>query len=70
MTPSPEHELGKEVLSGFIETLAEETDLSIYPIGSTIFQRPKLKSYCYLSFLQLLMLWMAWKHLVLMVDTP
>ncbi len=42
MAPSPEHELGKEVLGRFIETLAEETDLPIYPLGSTTFQRPEL----------------------------
>lgn len=39
MAPSPEHELSKEVLGRFIETLAEETDLSIYPLGSTTLQR-------------------------------
>ncbi len=42
MAPSPEHELGKEVLGRFIETLAEETELSIYPLGSTTFQKPEL----------------------------
>ncbi len=42
MAPSPEHELGKEVLGRFIETLAEETNLPIYPLGSTTFQRPEL----------------------------
>lgn len=42
MAPSPEHELSKEVLGRFIETLAEETDLSIYPLGSTTLQRLEL----------------------------
>lgn len=42
MAPSPEHELGKEVLGRFIETLAEETDLPIYPLGSTTLQRLEL----------------------------
>jgi Uma2 family endonuclease len=42
MAPSPEHELGKEVLGRFVETLAEETNLQIYPLGSTTFKRPEL----------------------------
>jgi Uma2 family endonuclease len=42
MTPSPEHELGKEVLGRFIETLAEELEIQIYPLGSTTFKRPEL----------------------------
>ncbi len=42
MAPSPEHELSKEVLGRFIETLAEETDLPIYPKGSTTLQRREL----------------------------
>jgi len=42
MTPSPEHELGKEVLGRFVETLAEELEVQIYPLGSTTFQRPEL----------------------------
>ncbi len=42
MAPSPEHELSKEVLGRFIETLAEETDLPIYPLGSTTLQRREL----------------------------
>ena len=33
MAGSPEHELSKEVLGRFIETLAEETNLSIHPLG-------------------------------------
>jgi Uma2 family endonuclease len=42
MTPSPEHELSKKVLGRFVETLAEETNLPIYPLGSTTFKRPQL----------------------------
>ncbi len=35
MAPSPEHELGKKVLGRFVETLAEELQVQIYPLGST-----------------------------------
>lgn len=42
MAPSPEHELGKEVLGRFVETLAEELEVQIYPLGSTTFKRPQL----------------------------
>ena len=42
MAPSPEHELGKTVMGRFVETLAEESDLQIYPLGSTTFKRPEL----------------------------
>ncbi len=42
MTPSPEHELSKEVLGRFVETLAEELEVQIYPLGSTTFKRPEL----------------------------
>jgi Uma2 family endonuclease len=42
IAPSPEHEIGKKVLGRFVETLAEETDLQIYPLGSTTFKRPEL----------------------------
>jgi Uma2 family endonuclease len=42
MTPSPEHELGKEVLGRFVETLAEELEVQIYPLGSTTLKRPEL----------------------------
>jgi Uma2 family endonuclease len=42
MAPSPEHELGKEVLGRFVETLAEELAVKIYPLGSTTFKRPQL----------------------------
>jgi len=42
MAPSPEHELGKEVLGRFVETLAEELEVKIHPLGSTTFRRPEL----------------------------
>lgn len=42
VTPSPEHELSKKVMGRFVETLAEESDIQIYPLGSTTFQRPEL----------------------------
>ncbi len=42
MAPSPEHELSKEVLGRFVETLAEELAVQIYPLGSTTFKRPEL----------------------------
>lgn len=42
MAPSPEHELNKRVLGRFVETIAEELDVSIYPLGSTTFKQPKL----------------------------
>ncbi len=42
MTPSPEHELSKKVLGRFVETLAEETNLRIYPLGSTTFKRSNI----------------------------
>ncbi|NJN89782.1 MAG: Uma2 family endonuclease, partial [Leptolyngbyaceae cyanobacterium SL_5_14] len=42
MTPSPEHELNKTLMGRFVETLAEEANLSVYPLGSTTFKRPEL----------------------------
>ncbi len=42
MAPSPEHELSKEVLGRFIDTIAEEFEVSIYPLGSTTFKQPEL----------------------------
>jgi Uma2 family endonuclease len=42
MAPSAEHEFGKEVLGRFVETLAEELEVKIYPLGSTTFKRPEL----------------------------
>lgn len=42
MAPSPEHELGKTLMGRFVETLAEESAMQIYPLGSTTFKRPEL----------------------------
>ncbi|KAM3099728.1 Uma2 family endonuclease [Phormidesmis sp. 146-12] len=42
MAPSPEHELSKKVIGRFVETLAEELEVQIYPLGSTTFKRPEL----------------------------
>ncbi|MCY7337271.1 MAG: Uma2 family endonuclease [Chamaesiphon sp.] len=42
MAPSPEHELSKEVLGRFIDTIAEEFEVNIYPLGSTTFKQPEL----------------------------
>ena len=42
MAPSPEHELSKEVLGRFIDTIAEELEVNIYPLGSTTFKQPEL----------------------------
>jgi Uma2 family endonuclease len=40
--PSPEHELYKTIIGRFVETLAEELEVKIYPLGSTTFKRPEL----------------------------
>ncbi|MBE9051726.1 Uma2 family endonuclease [Nostocales cyanobacterium LEGE 11386] len=42
MVPSPEHESYKKVLGRFVETLAEELEMRIEPLGSTTFKRPEL----------------------------
>ncbi|RMG15216.1 MAG: Uma2 family endonuclease [Cyanobacteria bacterium J055] len=42
MAPSPEHERYKRTMGRFVETLAEELDLRIEPLGSTTFKRPEL----------------------------
>jgi Uma2 family endonuclease len=42
MAPSPEHELSKTIMGRFVETLAEELDIQIHPLGSTTFKRPEL----------------------------
>ncbi|MDZ8236272.1 MAG: Uma2 family endonuclease [Nostoc sp. ChiQUE01a] len=42
MVPSPEHESCKKVLGRFVETLAEELEVNIQPLGSTTFKRPEL----------------------------
>ena len=39
MVPSPEHEFYQEVIGRFVETLAEELQVSLYPLGSTTFQQ-------------------------------
>ncbi|MEG3438902.1 Uma2 family endonuclease [Pannus brasiliensis CCIBt3594] len=40
IAPSPEHELYKTVFGRFVETLAEEFEVEIHPLGSTTFKRP------------------------------
>lgn len=40
LSPSPEHELHKTVMGRFVETLAEELDINIYPLGSTTYKQP------------------------------
>ncbi|QLE55455.1 Uma2 family endonuclease [Nostoc sp. TCL26-01] len=42
MAPSPEHEFNKTLMGRFVETLAEESQVKIHPLGSTTFKRPKL----------------------------
>ncbi|PSB43471.1 Uma2 family endonuclease [Cyanosarcina cf. burmensis CCALA 770] len=42
MAPSPEHEFYKKIIGRFVETLAEELKVKIYPLGSTTFKRPEL----------------------------
>jgi Uma2 family endonuclease len=42
MAPSPEHERFKKVSGRFVETLAEELEIRIEPLGSTTFKRPEL----------------------------
>ena len=42
MAPSPEHERFKKVSGRFVETIAEELDIRIEPLGSTTFKRPEL----------------------------
>lgn len=42
MAPSPEHEFYKTIMGRFVETLAEELEVKIYPLGSTTFKRPEL----------------------------
>ncbi len=44
MAPSPEHELYKKLLGRFVETIAEELRISIYPVGSTTLNRPDISS--------------------------
>ncbi|BAY26148.1 hypothetical protein NIES2100_59590 [Calothrix sp. NIES-2100] len=42
MVPSPEHESYKKILGRFVETLAEELEIRIEPLGSTTFKRPEI----------------------------
>lgn len=42
MAPSPEHEIYKKTIGRFVETIAEELEVKIYPLGSTTFKRPEL----------------------------
>jgi Uma2 family endonuclease len=42
ITPSPEHERFKKVSGRFVETMAEELELRIEPLGSTTFKRSEL----------------------------
>lgn len=44
MAPSPEHEYYKKVMGRFVETLAEEFVISLYPLGSTTLEREDLVS--------------------------
>jgi Uma2 family endonuclease len=42
MAPSPEHERLKKVSGRFVETIAEELEIRIEPLGSTTFKHPQL----------------------------
>lgn len=42
MVPSTGHERFKKVAGRFVETMAEESAVPIYPLGSTTFKRPQL----------------------------
>jgi Uma2 family endonuclease len=42
MAPSPERERYKKIVGRFVETLAEELELDIDPLGSTTFKRPEI----------------------------
>ncbi len=44
MAPSPEHEYYKKVIGRFVETLAEEFVVNLYPLGSTTLEREDLAS--------------------------
>ncbi|WP_019502156.1 Uma2 family endonuclease [Pseudanabaena sp. PCC 6802] len=41
MAPLPEHEFYKKVVGRFVETLAEELEIKIVPLGSTTFKLPE-----------------------------
>ena len=42
LSPSPERELHKKVMGRFVETLAEELEINIHPLGSTTYKHPEL----------------------------
>lgn len=42
MVPSPEHERCKRIVGRFVETVAEELEIKIAPLGSTTFKRQEL----------------------------
>lgn len=42
MAPSPEHEFNKKIMGRFVETLAEESHVQIYPLGSITLKRSEL----------------------------
>ncbi|HEY9668066.1 MAG TPA: Uma2 family endonuclease [Coleofasciculaceae cyanobacterium] len=44
MAPSPEHEIYKKLVGRFVETIAEELRISIYPLGSMTFSCQNLSS--------------------------
>ena len=44
MVPSPEHEYYKKVIGRFVETIAEEFIVKLYPLGSTTLDRQDLIS--------------------------
>ncbi|MEM6252182.1 MAG: Uma2 family endonuclease [Cyanobacteria bacterium P01_D01_bin.156] len=44
MAPSPEHKYFKKVMGRFVETLAEEFVVTLYPLGSTTLEREDLES--------------------------
>jgi len=44
MAPSAEHEYYKKVVGRFVETIAEELKINLYPLGSTTLNRPDIES--------------------------
>lgn len=42
IAPAPEHERFKKVVGRFVETMAEELNVCIEPLGSTTFKHPEL----------------------------
>lgn len=43
MTPLPEHERSKEIISDFVKALLEELDIEFLPLGSTTFKNELMK---------------------------